>query len=74
VTALSRIVLAGAIWSAVWLVLDLTWGGLIHADFNTTGLQQAYSFILYFIGWFIIAATVVVRGLVAVKRRFANPS
>ena len=71
VKALGRIALAGAIWSALWLVLDLTWGGFIQADFSTTGLQQAYSFILYFVGWVVIGLSSIAWGL---KRRFANPS
>jgi hypothetical protein len=74
VKALGRIALAGAIWSVAWLVLDLTWGGLIQADFNTTGLQQAHSFVLYFVGWFVIGLSSIAWGLMARKRRFANLS
>jgi hypothetical protein len=77
VNALGRIVLAGAIWSAVWLILDLTWGGLIHADFNTAGLQQACSLLLYFVGWVVIlvlGVALVLGGHLARRHHVANRS
>lgn len=69
----ARILFAGFGWTGLWLALDLGYGGLIKADFSTAGLQQAYSFVLYIVGWLGIAVVFAVRGLRAFRRRVAKP-
>ena len=66
---------AHAAWLAVWLVLDLLWGGLIAAGGSTAGLQQAYMLILYPLGVTILLLLWAgARTSRALKRYFAKPS
>ena len=70
---LALLLTAGVLWTVVWVIIDLRYGGLIEADFSTAGLQQAYSQALYFVGWtfiFVICGTV--HAIRALIRRFAN--
>ena len=81
-TAVRRVILlvaAGVAWTAAWIVLDMLALGLIESGFNTNGLQQAMSGVLYLFGWGVIF---VVWGLIEASRlvvrcsasRFGNPA
>ena len=67
-------VTAHVAWAVTWLALDLSWGGLLAAGFSTAGLQQAYMFLLYPLGFAVLLLLWASARATALVRRHFHPS
>jgi hypothetical protein len=58
---------AGVAWSAAWVVLDLTWGGLIRYGFDD--LREKMSAGLLLLPWIAIGTGFLLAPLLHARRR-----